>query len=213
MAEKRAEDAASIRLNEMERDDCLLRAWVGRRDALDFLAREIADYNEIVPDHDRMVVRMVYRLVRTAILMFRIDPMIPVEYGEDFRRIAIEIGSDGMDLIADSVRWHGARKWRNDPDVSPEGRVPRSFMGHVKEPGESLEDVYTGNVDREETVSYETALKHIWREDNIAGGRWARRPWSMDVQVKERNMGKKENRQLIGLRMRASEIKCSCAVK
>ena len=66
MAEKRAEDAASIRLNEMERDDCLLRAWVGRRDALDFLAREIADYNEIVPDHDRMVVRMVYRLVRTA---------------------------------------------------------------------------------------------------------------------------------------------------
>lgn len=33
------------------------------------------------------------------------------------------------------------------------------------------------------------------------------RPWPMDVQVKERNMGKKENRQLIGLRMRASEIK------
>ena len=118
MAEKRAEDAASIRLNEMERDDCLLRAWVGRRDALDFLAREIADYNEIVPDHDRMVVRMVYRLVRTAILMFRIDPMIPVEYGEDFRRIAIEIGSDEMDLIADSVRWHGARRWRDDPDVT-----------------------------------------------------------------------------------------------
>ena len=29
----------------------------------------------------------------------------------------------------------------------------------------------------------------------------------MDVQVKGRNMGKKENRQLIGLRMRASEIK------
>lgn len=33
------------------------------------------------------------------------------------------------------------------------------------------------------------------------------RPWSMGIQVKERNMGKKENRQLIGLRMRSSEIK------
>ena len=33
------------------------------------------------------------------------------------------------------------------------------------------------------------------------------RPWSMGIQVKVRNMGKKENRQLIGLRMRSSEIK------
>lgn len=32
------------------------------------------------------------------------------------------------------------------------------------------------------------------------------RPWPMDVQVRS-DMGKKENRQLIGLRMRASEIK------
>ena len=181
MAEKRAEDAASIRLNEMERDDCLLRAWVGRRDALDFLAREIADYNEIVPDHDRMVVRMVYRLVRTAILMFRINPMIPVEYGEDFRRIAIEIGSDGMDLIADSVHWNGVRRWNDDPDVSPEGRAPRTFMGRIREPGEELEDEYTGDLDHKETtVDVETALKHIWREDNIAGGRRIndRGPWT-----------------------------------
>lgn len=171
MAEKRAEDAASIRLNEMERDDCLLRAWVGRRDALDFLAREIADYNEIVPDHDRMVVRMVYRLVRTAILMFRIDPMIPVEYGEDFRRIAIEIGSDGMDLIADSVRWHGARRWRDDPDVSAEGAAPRTFYGKIAVPGENLEDEYTADLTHEtDIVTYKKALEYIWREDNVTGG-------------------------------------------
>uniref|UniRef100_UPI0034A52C2B hypothetical protein n=1 Tax=Bifidobacterium pseudocatenulatum TaxID=28026 RepID=UPI0034A52C2B len=109
-----------------------------------------------------------------------INPMIPVDYGDDFRWLSAEIGSDGMDLISDSVRWHGARRWRDDPDVSPEGRAPRSFMGHVKEPGETLEDVYTGNVDRREMVPYETALKHIWREDNIAGGRWAddRGPWA-----------------------------------
>ena len=33
---------------------------------------------------------------------------------------------------------------------------------------------------KETTVTYETALKHIWREDNIAGGRWAddRGPWT-----------------------------------
>ena len=165
---------------EKERDDRLLDVWLGRQDALEFLGREISDYNEFAPEHDRAVVRMVYALTRQAILMFRINPMIPVDYGDDFRWLSAEIGSDGMDLIADSVRWHGVRKWRNDPDVSSEGRAPRSFMGHVKEPGESLEDVYTGNVDRGETVSYETALKHIWREDNIAGGRWAddRGPWT-----------------------------------
>ena len=166
---------------EKERDDRLLDAWLDRRDALDFLAREIADYNEIVPDHDRMVVRMVYELTRQAILMFRINPMIPVEYGEDFRRIAIEIGSDGMDLIADSVRWHGARKWRNDPDVSPEGRAPRTFYGKITVPGENLEDEYTADLTHEtDIVTYKKALEYIWREDNITGGRWAddRGPWT-----------------------------------
>lgn len=176
----RMEKTDECRRIEKERDDRLLDVWLDRQDALEFLGREISDYNEFAPEHDRAVVRMVYELTRQAILMFRINPMIPVDYGDDFRWLSAEIGSDGMNLIADSVRWHGARKWRNDPDVSPEGRTPRSFMGHVKEPGETLEDVYTGNVDREETVSYETALKHIWREDNIAGGRWAddRGPWT-----------------------------------
>ena len=176
----RMEKTDECRRIEKERDDRLLDVWLDRQDALEFLGREISDYNEFAPEHDRAVVRMVYELTRQAILMFRINPMIPVDYGDDFRWLSAEIGSDGMNLIADSVRWHGARKWRNDPDVSPEGRTPRSFMGHVKEPGETLEDVYTGNVDREETVSYETALKHIWREGNIAGGRWAddRGPWT-----------------------------------
>lgn len=176
---RRSRDDERRRL-EWTYDDRLMRAWSDRRGALDSLGREIADWNEDESRHDRTIVQMVYELTRTAILMFQISPMIPLEYGDDFRRISTEIGSDGMDLISDSVRWHGARRWRDDPDVSPEGRAPRSFMGHVKEPGETLEDVYTGNVDRRETVSYETALKHIWREDNIAGGRWAndRGPWA-----------------------------------
>ena len=166
---------------QKERDEQLKDAWVERYDALELIARAACEYNESVPGHDRMVVRMVYELSRTAILMFQISPMIPLEYGDDFRRISTEIGSDGMDLIADSVHWNGVRRWNDDPDVSPEGRAPRTFMGRIDEPGERLEDEYTGDLDHKETtVTYETALKHIWREDNIAGGRWNRDigPWS-----------------------------------
>ncbi len=158
-----------------------MRAWSDRREALEFLGREIADWNEVESKHDQMVVQMVYELTRTAILMFQINPMVPLEYGEDFRRIPTEIGSDGMDLISDSVHWNGVRRWNDDPDVSPEGRAPRAFMGRIREPGDELEDEYTGDLDHKETmVTYETALKHIWREDNIAGGRRAdeRGPWT-----------------------------------
>ncbi|MBM6747648.1 hypothetical protein H6G88_10285 [Bifidobacterium ruminantium] len=166
---------------EKERDDRLLEAWLDRQDALEFLGHEIADYNEFAPEHDRAVVRMVYELTRQAILMFQISPMIPIDYGDDFRWLSAEIGSDGMNLIADSVHWNGVRRWNDDPDVSSEGRAPRTFMGRIDEPGEQLEDEYTGDLDRKETtVTYQTALKHIWREDNIAGGRWAddRGPWT-----------------------------------
>ena len=54
-------------------------------------------------------------------------------------------------------------------------------MGRIREPGEELEDEYTGDLDHKETtVDVETALKHIWREDNIAGGRRIndRGPWT-----------------------------------
>ena len=112
-------------------DDRLMRAWSDRREALEFLGREIADWNEVESKHDQMVVQMVYELTRTAILMFQINPMVPLEYGEDFRRISTEIGSDGMDLISDSVHWNGVRRWKDDPDVSPEGRAPRAFMVYV----------------------------------------------------------------------------------
>lgn len=181
MKEKRLGEVDECLRIEKERDDRLLQAWLDRRDALEFLGREIADYNEFAPEHDRTVVRMVYELTRQAILMFRINPMIPVDYGDDFRWLSAEIGSDGMNLIADSVHWNGVRRWNDDPDVSPEGRAPRTFMGRIDEPGERLEDEYTGDLDHKETtVTYETALKHIWREDNIAGGRWAddRGPWT-----------------------------------
>ena len=166
---------------EKERDDRLLQAWLDRQDALESLSREIADYNEIAPGHDRAVVEMVYQLARQSILMFQINPMIPIDYGDDFRWLSAEIGSDGMNLIADSVHWNGVRRWNDDPDVSSEGRAPRTFMGRIDEPGERLEDEYTGDLDHKETtVTYQTALKHIWREDNIAGGRWAddRGPWT-----------------------------------
>lgn len=181
MKEKRLGEVDECLRIEKERDDRLLQAWLDRQDALESLSREIADYNEIAPGHDRAVVEMVYQLARQSILMFQINPMIPIDYGDDFRWLSAEIGSDGMNLIADSVHWNGVRRWNDDPDVSPEGRVPRTFMGRIDEPGERLEDEYTGDLDRKETtVTYETALKHIWREDNIAGGRWAddRGPWT-----------------------------------
>lgn len=181
MKEKRLGEVDECLRIEKERDDRLLQAWLDRQDALESLSREIADYNEFAPEHDRAVVEMVYQLARQAILMFQISPMIPIDYGDDFRWLSAEIGSDGMNLIADSVHWNGVRRWNDDPDVSPEGRAPRTFMGRIDEPGERLEDEYTGDLDHKETtVTYETALKHIWREDNIAGGRWAddRGPWT-----------------------------------
>lgn len=181
MKEKRLGEVDECLRIEKERDDRLLQAWLDRQDALESLSREIADYNEIAPGHDRAVVEMVYQLARQSILMFQISPMIPIDYGDDFRWLSAEIGSDGMNLIADSVHWNGVRRWNDDPDVSPEGRAPRTFMGRIDEPGEQLEDEYTGDLDRKETtVTYQTALKHIWREDNIAGGRWAddRGPWT-----------------------------------
>lgn len=181
MKEKRLGEVDECLRIEKERDDRLLQAWLDRRDALESLGREIADYNEIAPGHDRAVVEMVYQLARQSILMFQINPMIPIDYGDDFRWLSAEIGSDGMNLIADSVHWNGVRRWNDDPDVSPEGRAPRTFMGRIDEPGEQLEDEYTGDLDHKETtVTYQTALKHIWREDNIAGGRWAddRGPWT-----------------------------------
>lgn len=181
MKEKRLGEVDECLRIEKERDDRLLQAWLDRQDALESLSREIADYNEIAPGHDRAVVEMVYQLARQAILMFQISPMIPIDYGDDFRWLSAEIGSDGMNLIADSVHWNGVRRWNDDPDVSPEGRAPRTFMGRIDEPGERLEDEYTGDLDHKETtVTYQTALKHIWREDNIAGGRWAddRGPWT-----------------------------------
>ncbi len=181
MKEKRLGEVDECLRIEKERDDRLLQAWLDRQDALESLSREIADYNEIAPGHDRAVVEMVYQLARQAILMFQINPMIPIDYGDDFRWLSAEIGSDGMNLIADSVHWNGVRRWNDDPDVSPEGRAPRTFMGRIDEPGERLEDEYTGDLDHKETtVTYQTALKHIWREDNIAGGRWAddRGPWT-----------------------------------
>lgn len=181
MKEKRLGEVDECLRIKKERDDRLLQAWLDRQDALESLSREIADYNEIAPGHDRAVVEMVYQLARQAILMFQINPMIPIDYGDDFRWLSAEIGSDGMNLIADSVHWNGVRRWNDDPDVSPEGRAPRTFMGRIDEPGERLEDEYTGDLDHKETtVTYQTALKHIWREDNIAGGRWAddRGPWT-----------------------------------
>ena len=181
MKEKRLGEVDECLRIEKERDDRLLQAWLDRQDALESLSREIADYNEITPGHDRAVVEMVYQLARQSILMFQINPMIPIDYGDDFRWLSAEIGSDGMNLIADSVHWNGVRRWNDDPDVSPEGRAPRTFMGRIDEPGERLEDEYTGDLDHKETtVTYQTALKHIWREDNIAGGRWAddRGPWT-----------------------------------
>ena len=124
MKEKRLGEVDECLRIEKERDDRLLQAWLDRQDALESLSREIADYNEIAPGHDRAVVEMVYQLARQSILMFQINPMIPIDYGDDFRWLSAEIGSDGMNLIADSVHWNGVRRWNDDPDA---GRHARSW--------------------------------------------------------------------------------------
>ena len=97
-AEGRVKESEERLRIEKERDDRLLQAWLDRRDALESLGREIADYNGFAPGHDRAVVEMVYQITRQAILMFQIRPMIPIDYGDDFRWLSAEIGSDGMDL-------------------------------------------------------------------------------------------------------------------
>ena len=176
-SEGRIREADEARSADRTASQMLRDAWVEKRFALDVLGREVEEYNDEAPTHGRMVVRMVYLLTRQAILMFRIDPMIPIRYGDEFRWLARAVGSEGMDLIADRVRWRGARRWRDDPDVSPKGTVPHTIFGTLEVPGDKLEDEYTGDLAREETMAtWKKALDVIWREDNIAGGRGASDP-------------------------------------
>ena len=148
---------------------------------------------------------MVYELSRTAILMFQISPMIPLEYGgrfpQDRHRDRFE--RDGSDRRQRPLERRETVERRSD--VSPEGRGARTFMGRIREPGEELEDEYTGDLDHKETtVDVETALKHIWRGDNIAEADGSTTAGHGHISG---GIMKLDNRQLIGTRMRASEIK------
>ena len=142
----------------------------------------IEDYNEETALHDPLVVRLVYEKCRQAILAMHIDPLTVIRYQDEwFRRLAADIGRDGMNRIADMLGWDGARGWNQDPDVSAEGKTIRVTGGRIGVPGEQMEDEFTddlnlpGTLDAR-TVDWKRTMDHIWREDNI-GSKKDRGPW------------------------------------
>lgn len=167
---------------ERELDEALAHWWMMRDESLRQLRIAIEDYNEETALHDPLVVRLVYEKCRQAILAMHIDPLTVIRYRDEwFRRLAADIGRDGMNRIADMLGWDGARGWNQDPDVSAEGRTIRVTGGRIDVPGEQMEDEFTddlnlpGTLDAR-TVDWKRTMDHIWREDNI-GSKKDRGPW------------------------------------
>ena len=167
---------------ERELDEALAHWWMMRDESLRQLRIAIDCYNEEAALHDPLVVRLVYEKCRQAILAMHIDPLTVIRYRDEwFRRLAADIGRDGMNRIADMLGWDGARGWNQDPDVSAEGRTIRVTGGRIDVPGEQMEDEFTddlnlpGTLDAR-TVDWKRTMDHIWREDNI-GSKKDRGPW------------------------------------
>jgi hypothetical protein len=171
-----------LRMKERRIDDQLAHWWMMRDESLRQLRIAIEDYNEETALHDPLVVRLVYEKCRQAILAMHIDPLTVIRYQDEwFRRLAADIGRDGMNRIADMLGWDGARGWNQDPDVSAEGKTIRVTGGRIGVPGEQMEDEFTddlnlpGTLDAR-TVDWKRTMDHIWREDNI-GSKKDRGPW------------------------------------
>ena len=128
---------------ERELDEALAHWWMMRDESLRQLRIAIDCYNEETALHDPLVVRLVYEKCRQAILAMHIDPLTVIRYRDEwFRRLAADIGRDGMNRIADMLGWDGARGWNQDPDVSAEGRTIRVTGGRIGVPGEQMEDEF-----------------------------------------------------------------------
>ena len=167
---------------ERKLDEALSHWWMMREDALDNLSLAVESYNREASEHDPLVVRLAYEKCRQAILMMRIEPLTVIRYRDEWvRRLAVDIGKDGMNLIADLLGWDGARRWNDDPEVTPGGRTVRLTGGMLDVPGGLMEDEYVDDLNlpgsvEARTVTWRRTMEHIWREDNI-GSRKDPGPW------------------------------------
>lgn len=173
------------RMRQMEaRLDEAMSEWrQAMVNSADDLRIAIEDRNEEAKLHDPEVVRLMYLKCRQAILMMNIEPQVVIQYKDRWiRRLAADIGSDGMDLIADRAKWVGPRGWRDDPEVGREGRLPLVIGGQLDVPDDVIGEGYRADLDmkttlRERTVSVEQALRAIWEEDHIGRNARERGPW------------------------------------
>lgn len=177
MAMARAREAGERRRVEHGREERMLRAWMDRELALEDLQRTIRYWNEQADVYDRTIAHLAQALVRQAILSFHIGASDVVHYTEPFRALCVQIGSDGMDMIADSMKWIGAPTWHDDPDLTREGAAPRTFMRKIKVPVDGTEaDRMVLSPPEARTFTWKTVMNKIWREDNIRGMRGTKDP-------------------------------------
>ena len=172
--ERKAADELDEALNEWR------QAMVNSADDLRIA---IEDRNEEAKLHDPEVTRLLYLKCRQAILMMNIEPLTVAKYEDRWvRKLAADIGSDGMDLIATWNGWVGPRKWRNDPDVSREGKLPLVTDGQLPVPDDVIGEGYRADLDMDRTlqrrtISVDQALRHIWEEDHIGRNAREEGPW------------------------------------
>ena len=176
-AETRAREAREERSVRKEFDERMLRAWTDRELALEDLQRTVRWWNEKADSYDRMIARLAEALCRQAILAFHIGTSDVIHYTGSFPALAARIGSDGMDMIADSMKWIGGPTWHDDPNVTREGTAPRTFMRKIKVPMDHDEaDRLVISPPEARTFTWKTVMNKIWREDNIRGMRGTNDP-------------------------------------
>lgn len=153
--------------------------------AADDLRIAIEDRNEEAKQHDPEVVRLMYLKCRQAILTLNIEPDVVSRYEDRWiRGLAADIGSDGMDVIADRVRWVGPRRWRDDPEVSREGRLPLVIGRELKVPEDVIGEDYRDDLNmdatlQKRTIGVEQALRYIWEKDHIGRNVREEGPWRL----------------------------------
>lgn len=175
--------AQRMRRTEAKLDEAMSEWRQAMVNSADDLRIAIEDRNEEAKLHDPEVTRLLYLKCRQAILMMNIEPLTVAKYEDRWiRKLAADIGSDGMDLIADRNGWVGPRKWRDDTDVSREGKLPLVTGGQLPVPDDVIGEGYRADLDMDatlerRTVSVDQALRHIWEEDHIGRNAREEGPW------------------------------------
>lgn len=161
----------------------MLRARWSARQAAASWRDDIANRNELVADADRYRSIRAYWLVRTLVLVMRLEPRT-VASGADPRTVELtrQAGRRTMDRIADIIRWKWSRPWRNDPGTGDEGTLDRTLEGAWPEPVEGGETGYRADLDHADTagartIGWERIIDTIWREDHRDPERSG--PWTL----------------------------------